>query len=167
MTMESTGDVDRNKVQMYSSAEQRMSGKFNTLKVDIDGVSRQIGDVSGAVSTLSQNIEGVRLDLTYAINDVADDLSDHAELQSQYIRYGPSGLELGKEGDPIKAQLTNSELAFYNGTLKATFLNTDVLNISKVWIVGPQLDNKNAQLFIGNFQFIRKEDGSLALKVGS
>ena len=144
-----------------------MNGKYNSLKIDIDGVQREIGDVSGAVSSLSQTVEGVRLDLTYAIEDVADDLSDHAELQSQYIRYGPQGLELGKENDPIKALLTNSELAFFNGSIKATYLNTDVLNISKVWIVGPKQDNKNAQLFIGEFQFIRKEDGSLALKVGS
>jgi len=166
MTFESTGEPDRNKVQMFSSAEQRMSGKFNIFSREIDETRSEIGNVEGQVSTLSQTVDGVRIDLQYNIDQLGEDLEEHAVQQRQFIRYGVDGLELGKENDPIKANLTNSELAFSNQSTKVAYISSDELYTSKVKIVGPQQNNYNAQLFIGEWQFIRRDDGSLDIKVG-
>ena len=166
MVLESTGEPDRNKVQMFSSAEQRMSGKFNIFSRELDETRSEIGNVQGQITTVSQTVEGVQIDLQTQIAEVQDNLDEHAEFQRQYIRYGVNGLELGKEGDPISAQLTNSELAFKNGSVKNAYISKDELYISKARIVGPNLDNSNAILTIGEWQFIRREDGSLDIKVG-
>lgn len=116
MTMESTGEPDRNKVQMFSSAEQRMSGKFNIFQREIDETTSQIGDVRGNISTVQQTVDGVQLTLQSNIDGVQDNLDDHAETQLQYIQYGADGLTLGKENSSTKTRLTNERLEFIDGT---------------------------------------------------
>lgn len=116
MSLESTGDPDRNKVQMFSAAEQRMSGKFNIFSREIDETRSEIGDVQGNVSALSQTVDGVRIDLQTSIDGVQDNLNDHATVQRQFIQYGADGLTLGKENSSTKTRLTNERLEFIDGT---------------------------------------------------
>ena len=116
VTFESTGEPDRNKVQMFSQAEQRMSGKFNIFSREIDETRSQIGDVRGNISTVQQTVDGVQITLQSAIDDVQDSLDDHAAVQLQYIQYGADGLTLGKESSSTKTRLTNERLEFIDGT---------------------------------------------------
>lgn len=168
ITLESTGNPNRDQVQMLSLAEQRMKGSYNVLKRTVDETKSEIGNVYGQISTVSQTIDGVQITLQGAIDDVQRELDDHAERQLEYIRYGlGEGLVLGKEGDPISAQLTNSELAFKNGQTKNAYISKDELYISKARIVGAQGQGTGAQLFIGPWQFILRSDGSLDIKVGN
>lgn len=116
MTIESTGEPDRNKVQMFSAAEQRMSGKFNIFSREIDETQSQIGNVQGQISTVSQTVDGVQITLQTAIDGVQDNLNEHAAVQLQYIQYGAEGLTLGKESSSTKTRLTNERLEFIDGT---------------------------------------------------
>ena len=168
VTYESTGDPSRDKVPMFSAAEQRLSGKFNVFERDLDETNSKIGNVEGQISTVSQTVDGVQITLQGNIDTLEDKVDNHAEKQLEYIRYGfGEGLVLGKEGDPISAQLTNSELAFKNGNVKNAYISSDELYISKAKVVGPQRNNIGAQLFVGELQIIRRSDGSIDFKVGN
>jgi hypothetical protein len=116
MTIESTGEPDRNKVQMFSAAEQRMSGKYNILTRSVEETRSELGNVYGQISTVSQTVDGVRIDLQSAIDDVQGNLDDHATVQRQFIQYGADGLTLGKESSSTKTRLTNERLEFIDGT---------------------------------------------------
>ena len=119
VTIEATGDADRNTVEVQSVAEQKLNGAYNSMKRTIDETQSAIGNVSGQVSVVSQTVEGVRIDLTSAINDVEDELNGpngHATLQRQFIQYGADGLTLGKESSSTKTRLTNERLEFIDGT---------------------------------------------------
>ena len=167
VTIESTGDADRNTVEVQSLAEQKLNGSYNSMKRTVDETRSEIGNVQGQISTVSQTIDGVQITLQSNIDALEGELDDHAEKQLEYIRYGfGEGLVLGKEGDPISAQLTNSELAFKNGSVKNAYISKDELYISKARIVGNLGTGTGAQLFIGPWQFILRSDGSLDIKVG-
>jgi len=114
--LETTGSPDRTYVQPASLAEQRMIGKYNVLKTDVDGTRREIGNAYDEISVVSQTVDGVKIELQSAIDDVEGELDEHARIQRTYIQYGADGLTLGKENSTTKTRLTNERLEFIDGT---------------------------------------------------
>ena len=128
-----------------TSEVQRATDSETTISTRVTQSEYDIVQLFNTDSTYNDRIEALR-----------DEITEHEQEQVEYIRYSSSGIELGSSNARFKAKLSSTELSFEESGTKVAYISNKRLHITEA-----EIENN---LFIGKWAFIKKNDGSLALK---
>ena len=119
VTLEATGNKTREKTEFYSPGEQRMMGTYNIFKRTLGETVSELGNVSGQVSTISQTVNNISLEVADKVDK--DDVIASINLSPETIKINASKIDVSGTlrllGGP------NNE----NGTLQLLDANNSVV----------------------------------------
>lgn len=167
-TLTSTrGDVSNlqtTTTQMSSQIETALTG-IQTNVTSINQVQTSLADFKKTTqSDIKQSAEGLKIELSKSIENTNKSVSDVTTTVSEMKSYmdfttdsdNKPVLELGSSSSNFKTRLSDTELAFMQGTTKVAYISESKLNITEAQI--------NTSLRIGNFAFVPRNNGSLDFK---
>lgn len=137
-------------------------------KLDISARALRLGsvDMAGALDEISNQLTANATAITQTgsmieigfieIGDKLDENNkDWGELKS-YIRFVDGNMELGKESNQFKAVLTNSELSFEDNGVKVSYINNQMMHITRAEVTD--------YLAINNWKWKQRSNGNMSLK---
>lgn len=150
--------------QMNSAIDVKADGIISTVSqtyLKNEDASKNYASserVTNIESRVSQNANSI----TASFNSLSKQINDKTEVVNAWITEGSDGtnpyLELGTSESDLKARLTNSELAFMDGTNKVAYISNnamsitnadiDVAEVNQLAIHPYQLAVKNGHLLI-------------------
>lgn len=113
----------------------------------INSLSTEISATAGRVEFNFQTINTTKTELEGMINS-------NQQLLEEYIRFQGALIELGRIGNDFKAQLTNTELAFWEKNNKIAYISNNKLHITDAEILN--------KLTIGKFAYFPRDNGNLS-----
>lgn len=136
------------------------------LHISSKNIVLQSVDLVGKLDELSQEISANSTKITQTgnqveigfevIGDKFDSIdSDFGELRS-YIRFVDGNMELGKVSNEFKAILTNSELSFEDNGQKVSYINNQMMHITKAEVTD--------YLAVNNWKWKQRRNGNISFK---
>lgn len=144
----------------------RFDPETGELHISSKNIILQSVDLVGKLDELSQEISANSTKITQTgnqveigfevIGDKFDSIDqDFGELRS-YIRFVDGNMELGKVSNQFKAILTNSELSFEDNGKKVSYINNQMMHITKAEVTN--------YLAINNWKWKQRSNGNISFK---
>lgn len=138
--------------------ETKVAGIPASIK-ELEDKTVRTEEYEAKIKSIETSIEQTKSEITFkfsqeAANELAKKVENNQKLLEEYIRFQGALIELGRVGNDFKAQLTNTELAFWQNNNKIAYISNNKLHITDA-----EIQNK---LTIGKFAFIPRENGNLS-----
>ena len=150
--------VDGQVSNIYSQIQQTVDQILQTVSNTYISEDERGAIIQQAVSTsISQTSNEINIRFQEAselVDGVSGDLDDYKQTIEQYIRFAGALIELGRSDSRFRAQLSNEELAFLDGSDKVAYISNSAMAITQAII--------NQSLTLGQFAFMPRDDGSLS-----
>ncbi|WP_336682715.1 carbohydrate binding domain-containing protein [Enterococcus casseliflavus] len=103
---------------------------LNNVYDQLEGLSSADETILASMAELEIANNGVLTSITQAIEGMDGTLSTITD----YMFFGTSGLTIGKSDSPMKVNISNTELAFYDNSTKVAWVDSQRLNIREALI---------------------------------
>lgn len=100
---------------------------LNNVYDQLDGLSSADETILASMAELEIANNGVLTSITQAVEGMDGTLSTITD----YMFFGTNGLTIGKSDSPMKVNISNTELAFYDNSTKVAWVDSQRLNIGE------------------------------------
>ncbi len=108
-----------------------------------------------AIVQTSEQIEFVRQNINYDVENLADTVTGNQEQLEEYIRFNGAEISLGRTDSDFGAEIDNTELRFTESGQKIAYVSNSKMHITEVEV--------EKQLDLMGFMWIKRANGNLSL----
>lgn len=154
---ESISMMDGRITQAVTALQSGLDGKANLADLEEKANIKDLQTLVASYVTQTEDsiLQSFQQTYTYTV-EVDGRLEEFKRFVESYQRFTEAGLELGRTDSPFKAFLSNTKLSFTQGGEEIAYISNN-----KMYITNAEITQ---QLRIGNYNFYKMNDGSLAFQ---
>lgn len=150
---DASNDITEAYTSLINQTSEQLSLMIEQLTETTSDIDATIASISNELEITSEMAQFVKT-TTEQLQSVVDGKVDTTTIQ-EWARFDGASLELGVSDSPFKAVLTNTELAFYQGSNKVAWLSNNELHVLTAVIT--------TSIGCGNFRFVDEGDWGFSL----